>query len=355
MRSTFFLPLLALPLTLAANLATADADSERRIEERLKKLEQSSGNSISDTLKIAGVIEIEAGLGEDYDDQSYSSLDVATVEIGLSAEVAKNISAEIIFLYEGGETEFDVDAATLSFNELFGPVNLLVGKQYVPFGRFETALVNDTLILEIAETNKTAALFGIEQGALSAGAYLFGGDADRQEHVENWGLTVTFAQDNLSVGADYISSLAETDGLVGLAEEEFAGAELKNDDGAFAVSASFASDNLTIIAEYLTAVSDIEWAQGANEISVKPSAIQLELDFATELSGKDVTIGFAVQETDELGGFLPEQRISFGASTAIHDNVSVGLEYWMDNDYDDNDGGSGEKSNNIVFQVAAEF
>ena len=333
--------------------ALADAVFEQKVEERLAKLEKQqaakSGSALGEKVEFSGVIEIEASLGEGYDDESYSDLTVATVELGIAAEINEKVDAELVLLYEEGETELDVDVATLAFEDLIGPVDLLVGKQYLPFGRFETALVNDTLVLELAETNKTAALFGLEQDGFSAGFYLFDGSVDREDHVENYGFTVSFGQENFNVGFDYISALTESDAVSELVDP----LDLDSDDGAFSLSGSLNVDVITIIAEFMTAIDDIEFVGGGE---FQPQAIQVEVDFAADLGGKEYTFGFALQESDEaiaLG--LPETRLSFGGSTTVYENVSLGLEYWHDEDYDRRDGGTGEKSNNIVLQLAAEF
>ena len=335
--------------------ALADAKFERDVEERLAKLEKQqsakSGSLLGDKVEFTGVIEIEAALGEGYDDESYSDLAVATVELGIAAQLNDKVNAEIVLLYEEGETELDVDTATLSFAGLIGPVDLLIGKQYLPFGRFETALVNDTLALELAEANKTAALFGMEQDGFSAGVYLFDGSVDREDHVENYGFTTSYGQENFKFGLDYISALSESDAV----SEEINPQALKSDDGALSLSGSLSLEAVTIIAEYLTALDDIEYVDTGDQIEVQPEAMQVEVDFAANLSGKEYTFGFALQESDDAVGLLPESRLSFGGSTSVYENVSLAVEFWHDEDYDENDGGSGEKSNNVVVQLAAEF
>lgn len=343
---------LAIAISGASFSAHADAEFERSVEQRLAKLEQQQGAGnntlLGDKVAVRGLIEIEASMGEGFDDKSYSDLVVATVELGLSAAINDQVEADIVLLYEEDETEFDVDVATLSFADLVGPVDVLVGKQYLPFGRFETALVNDTLVLELAETNKTAALFGLEQDGFSVGAYLFDGSVDRERHVENYGLTARFSQHNFKVGFDYLSALTESDSISEIVPGP---AGLESDDGAFSFSGSLSVEALTFIAEYMSAVDDIEWAF----FEAQPSAFQLELDFAARLREQAVTLAFAVQETDDAGGWLPEQRLSLGASTDVYENVSLALEFWRDTDYSEAKGGTDEKSNNIVVQLAANF
>lgn len=338
--------------------ASAESDYVNSLEQRIADLEAKVNlepvSSIGDRIAFGGVVEVEAATGdsEDFSDRSYSSLSVATVELALSAELSEKVGAEIVMLYEEGDTPFDVDVATLRLDQLFGPVNLTVGKQYLPFGRFETALVNDTLALELGETNKTAGLFAMEQGGLSGGLYLFDGDVDREKHLENWGLTFSYGEETWNIGVDYISSLAESDSL---SEAPEAGFEYQSDDGGISVAANWERDNVVFMGEYLTAIDDIVWSNGINSLNAEPSAIHLEVSLGTDIQGRNYTFAVAAQQTDEAGGALPEQRLSFGCSTTVYDGLGVGLEFWHDVDYDQNEGGSGNSANNIVLQLAAEI
>ncbi|MAZ66145.1 MAG: hypothetical protein CMF25_03460 [Kangiellaceae bacterium] len=92
-------------------------------------------------------------------------------------------------------------------------------------------------------------------------------------------------------------------------------------------------------AEYLKSdeISDL----GDAEIE----ATQLEASF--DLG--NWTLATAYQTTDDAEGFLPETRISLGASTELMENVGLGIEIWRDEDYDDSE------ADNLVLQIAASF
>lgn len=337
-------------LAVAADVQAADADSNRSIEDRLAKLEAQSKTKspVTDNISFSGLVEVEGSAGE-FDNESYSDLVVATVELGMSAKINDKVSADVVLLYEEDDTELDVDVATINIDKLVGPVNLTLGKMYVPFGRYETALVNDTLPLELGETNKTAALFGFEQGAFSAGAYIFDGDADREEHAENYGLTISFTQDNLGFGLDYISALTESDSL---ADPDTLN-EWDDSAPAFSLSGSIALGDIKLLGEYLTATSELVPAGAAD--GIEPSAFQLEADLGLELNGQSFTFAVAYQQTDDAATFLPEERLSLGCSTDLYENVSLGIEFWHDEDYSVDDGGTGEDGDNIVVQLAVAF
>lgn len=340
-------PVSLLALAVAGHASAADEAFQRSVEQRLAKLEaqQQQGTApVAQNVSFSGLVEVEGVVGE-AGNESYSDLVVATVELGLAAEINDKVSAEVIALYEEDDTELDIDVATLSIANIIGPVNLDLGKMYVPFGRFETALVNDTLVLEVAETNKTAALFGMEQNGLSVGAYVFDGDADREQHVENYGVTLSFEQENFAVGLDYISALTESDALSEEAWDEHS--------PAFSLSGRVTAGEINLVAEYLAATSELV-LEGETE-GVEPEVLHLEASIGVSLNEQPVTFAVAYQQTDDAAGYLPEERLSLGCSTDIYENVSLGLEFWHDEDYSDTDGGSGEDSDNVVVQLAVSF
>ena len=69
----------------------------------------------------------------------------------MTAQLSDYSSAEISLLYEEDSTDLEVDTASISFEKEGNPFALQVGQTYLPFGMFTTSLVNDTLVLEVAE------------------------------------------------------------------------------------------------------------------------------------------------------------------------------------------------------------
>lgn len=335
-----------LAATANAHGQGSNAPSQPSVEERLARLEaqQASTPAWSDNLTFSGLVEVEGSVGES-DGESYSDLVVATVELGVAARLNDNLSAAVVLLYEEDETELDVDVATVTIDKLVGPLSLDVGKMYVPFGRFATALVNDTLVLEAGETNKTAALFALTHGLFSAGAYVFNGDADREDHAENYGLTFSVGHDDYSVGVDYLSALTEADSWV---EQPW-----REHPAAYVISARAGMGDVTLLAEYLAATDDMV-AEGETE-GFQPTVFHLEANIGLVWHGHAFIAAAAWQQTDDTVGYLPEERLSLGVSSAINDNLSLGVEYWHDKDYSIQDSGSGGDSDNLVIQLAVTF
>ena len=208
----------------------ADNPSLEDIQKRLEELEaKSTGiiNKVSENLSIGGLIEVEAG-GEDNNQSGEDSSDIAlaTIELGLDSEVAENISGHVLLLWEEGEGPVEVDEGTIEIQSSYG-LGLIAGKQYIPFGNFESHFISDPLTLELGETNESALLltYGIGWVELTAG--VFNGDIDKtgDDKVDNFSASLTLTpSDNFTIGASYISDIADTDSDITAGTLELSGA-----------------------------------------------------------------------------------------------------------------------------------
>ncbi|MCF8051272.1 MAG: LbtU family siderophore porin [Desulfobacterales bacterium] len=107
---------------------------------------------------------------------------------------------------------------TLSGTEQF-PAYLIAGRQYIPFGYFDSHFVTDPATLVLAETNEGAAVagyrFGGEMVDVSFGAY--NGRIDElgdDDTVDSFvGAVVVAPLEGVMLGASYMSNLAGSDSL----------------------------------------------------------------------------------------------------------------------------------------------
>ena len=87
-----------------------------------------------------------------------------------------------------------------------------------------------------------------------------------------------------------------------------------------------------------------------------PKAWTAEIGFSTEMQGRSVTIAAGYQATEEaLALGLPETRILGAISMGIFDNTTLSLEYSVEEDYETEDGGTGEDAEWAKLQLAVEF
>lgn len=318
------------------------ADNHQSLEARVAALE----SSWFQNLICSGLIEVEASYSDPDAGNTTSDVVVATAELAFEGQITEALSATITLLHEEDDTPLEVDIATLTY-DMTNAITLNAGQDYLPFGAFETALVNDPLTLALGETRETALALSAEQGLFSGTVYVFNGDQDEdnRDQTVNFGAGVRMADEGFTIGLDYISNLADSDGLqdndynYGTGEDAVAGASI------------YGAVNLGDINLYIEQLGALDPLAGDGN-TAEPNATQLEISVAAG----DITYAIAYQETDEaLFLDLPEQRISLGLSTEITEGLGLGVEFNQDDDYGTTEGGTGQSTNSLVLQLAAEF
>lgn len=294
-----------------------------------------SANAIAAT-EFYGLVEFEAGYLQHSGDQgeTTSDLTVATVEAGVDIRINQRTQVAVSFLYEENDTPLEIDQAILTwkFDE---HSSFALGQTYLPFGSFETSLVNDTLVLELAEIRETAIVYEYTVGGLSASTYLFNGDTGSQrDTIDSFGVHLAYQEDAFSAHIDVLNNMYESEYFASLAE-------YYNDaEAGLIIGGHYDFANITVRAEYLT------WLQE------DPNILHTELAYQY----RDIIVAVAVQATNyfENSG-LPKSRLSLGANRALSDATRLAFELWHDEDYAVEYGGSGESSTGLVIQLAAEF
>lgn len=323
-------------LSLAAMPSLA-ADRVSSLEERLAKVEKALGdNPVASAwpgnLSISGAVEVEAGTTSmDFEnpataDTDESDVDLAKVEVGLEAKIAKYVTGEVVFLYEGAGVDVDEGFITLGAEEDM-PFYFKAGKFVVPFGNFESHFISDPMTLELGETNEGAAVVGFANDFMDVSAGAFNGDIDETGDDDTIGSFVagaTFSLPFASFGASYISTIAE-----GGLEDDIAGGPGTLQEHVAGYSA-FASVNFNemifIEAEYVAAADEFQ----AGELSFdggkrfEPKAWNLELAWAAT---DDLEAAVRCEGSDDGGDWIPETQYGVVVSYGIFDNTSVAVEY----------------------------
>lgn len=313
-------------------------------------------------VSISGVVEIEASSSENYTGVDSSDIVLATVELGVDAEVAENVSAHILLLFEEDDSPLEVDEGTISISSLGGtPLNLTAGRMYVPFGNFESNMVSDPLTLELAETQESVVQLGFDINGFYGSAYIFNGDSKDsgdEDKAKQSGLNLGYVWESealfFDAGLSYLSSLADSDSMQSTVTTVATLADTVSGLGAHGIVSSGA---FTVIGEYVTALDKFNAVDFAfNGRDAKPGAYNLEVAYGLEMASREATIAVAVQATDEaltLG--LPERRALLALNIAVYDNTNIALEWARDEDYSVRDGGTGMKADKLIAQLAVEF
>lgn len=203
---------------VTAMVVTANAqDTEpgRLYRTREEQREAGLERQLTPWLSAGGLVELEW-------EQKYRSSPTAaetrrdhgiTAQLGLRATPRKDVTAEAIFEYDSTTGDLRTDELTLWLDR--DPWELVVGQQYLPFGVFYSHFAAGPL-LEFGETRATGAEFSYDLNdrvTLSLSAYYGAAYAvDAGSRGVDWVVAVeSWPTDTLSIGASYISDLADAD------------------------------------------------------------------------------------------------------------------------------------------------
>ena len=314
-------------------------------------------------ITLSGAIEVEAGFEKiDYNDpatkdEDSSDIAVATVEVGIDAEITKHVSGHILFLHEDGATT-DVDEAIISIDgDDVVPLYLNAGQLYVPFGNFESHMISSPITQELGETRKSAVVAGFATDWLDICAGVFNGDIDetgQDDKIESYvaGAVFTLPEKTisgfgLSAGASYISNIGDSNSL----QEDIGGGPVTVNDYVAGYSAFISIsvlDRFFFNAEYLTAADEFLAGELSFDggLEFKPSTLYVELAVGVI---DDLEIAVRYEASDDCGDFLPEKRYGAAITYGLFKNTSLGLEY-IHGEFENDD-----ETDVVTAQLAIEF
>jgi hypothetical protein len=336
--------------------------------ERLEKSHQAINTSHAadsswfNRIGLSGLVEVEAGYNSG-PDSNESDITLATVELGVDAQVTPWVNTHVLILFEEDGTdppEIDEGIITLGKPDA-SPFSLAVGQIYVPFGNYESSLVSDPLTLEIGETRESAVQVGYVSGGLYGSTYLFNGDTnDGSEQIDQFGFNLGLTKDakeggiGYSIGLSWINSLADSNAL----QEAVTDSDnLADKVPGFSMHAIIHTGPLTLIGEHLTATESFDATDLAfNGSGAKPAAFNLEAGYAFALGGKEANFALAWQETKEAMALeLPETRYLAALSVDTFENTTLAFEYAHNKDYAASEGGSEEDADIFTAQLSVTF
>ncbi|MDA3969741.1 MAG: LbtU family siderophore porin [Desulfobulbaceae bacterium] len=321
--------------------------------------------AINDHVDLSALVEVEASSAKAFDKSKSSDIALATVEIGLDGQVSEWSSAHILLKYEEGEDNdhvfIDEGTITLGNIEKF-PFMLTAGKMYVPFGAYNSNMISDPLTLEFGETNDSAVQILTAINGFYATAYVFNGKTDETDKDDlvrtygaNMGYTMSSDAFSLDAGIDWLSNLADSNGLAD--HISTTSGTIADPVNGLSFHATVEAGGFTVTGEYVAALDNF----AAGEVDFKgqgaePKAYNLEAAYGMEIANRTTTFALGYQATDEaLGLGLPESRYIGAVSVELFTNTALALEYFYDEDYDTSDGGTGEDANTLTMQLALEF
>jgi hypothetical protein len=347
----------------AAWAAEEKTGGVKSLEERVAQLEEALGREAEsdkwyDRIQVGGLVEVEAGYGEvDFDDpaiedEDSSDVDLATVELAVDAKIHANVDGHVLFKYEDDDLFVDEGYIALNGGERCGGY-VIAGKQYLPFGNFETHFVTDPNTLVLGETNEGAAVAGYrffgEKLDLSAGA--FNGDAQEagdDDHINSFVAAVKANPfEGLDLGVSYISNLAGSDSFNEVVVDP------ENFDSLVAGWSAFVTfqflERFKLVGEYVAALDEFEAGEiyAGDTQARQPAAWNAELGVAL-LENLELAVRYG--GADDGADFLPETQCGAVVNWGFFKNTNLALEY-LHGEYEDDT----QTTDAVTAQLAVEF
>jgi hypothetical protein len=330
----------------------------KSLEDRVKQLEEAMGRTPEsakwyERIQVSGLIEVEAAYQDNDVEKDSGDVDVASTELVFDAKIAAAVNGHVLIKYEDGDVFLDEGFITLSGGDAL-PAYLIAGRQYIPFGNFDSHFVTDPNTLILGETNEGAVVAGYRLGGqmVDFSAGLFNGranEAGEDDTIDSFVAAVTVQPvESVLFGASYTSNLAGSDAL----SEVLVDADnLDSLVGGWSVFASVEFlERYYLIAEYVAAVDDFtvnELYDAGDGKARQPSAWNLELGIAL-VEGLEVAARYG--GSDDGAGFLPESQFGAVVNWGCFENTNLALEYLHD-DYEDDV----EETDTVTVQLAVEF
>lgn len=331
-----------------------------------KAKEEAGGLQINEVLSLSGSIEGDFILGEDFAGNSSSEFNLDTVELILDAKVTEWATGKIVIDYDGDDEDLYIDEANITLGGTDAlPLFLTAGKIYAPFGDFSTNMIQDPFTQTLGEINEEGAIIGFAKNGFTATAFAYNGvdEIGDESEINGFGaaLDYAFEQEDTSfhIGAGLVSNLADADGVADVlprSEED----EVQLADAVPGLNAHLGVTfrGFSLIIEYTAALDSFraEELPFAATDGAEPKAWNIELAYSTEWIGKETTFALGYQQTWEAVALeLPEQRYSASAAMGIFDGTTIILEYYLDEDYAVEDGGTDGDGYGFTTRLAYEF
>ncbi len=302
-----------------------------------------AGQKIADNIELSGLVEAEASY-TDTGDGDASDIVLATLELGIDAEITDWFSTHILFLYEEDETDgIEIDEAFASITPGDSGMFVNAGRFAQGIGAFPSSMITDPLTLDLGETTqKSSVALGWGNETVEALVSVYKGDIQKigEDHVNTWvgALNVGGELGNLAceAGVSFTNNIADSDTLV----DDFAGGETGDFVGGYSGYVIVGLDAVQLSAEYMAAA---EAFTDGDRAGSKPVAYNVE--FAWDAPSP---LGLAVRVA---GGDEFDVDNQYGATLSydLYEGVALGAEYLRNENSDDS------SEDIFTLQLAAEF
>ncbi len=294
-------------------------------------------------------------------DSNEIAIDAVELEIG--AQLTDWAQATVVFKWEDDSFFVDEAYTVLGGTETW-PLFLKVGKYVTPFGDFSTNMLQDPFTQELGELNEGAATIGYTKDGFTATAFVYNGldrirNDETKHRINGVGAAVRYDYEEeeglkASAGAGIVSNIASAPVISEALEENEGSVDLVP---GLNLHAGLGYGGFAALVEYTTALDNFHVDElPFKDSGAQPSALNGELAYTADLSGFETTFALGLQKTWEsvaLG--LPEWRYSAAVGVGLVEGLTLTMEYFLDKDYDEADGGTDDDGYGFTTRLSYEF
>ncbi|MGM0759894.1 MAG: LbtU family siderophore porin [Thermodesulfobacteriota bacterium] len=291
----------------------------------------------------------ETEYADDAGDTTDINLD--TLELYFKPDLNKWVHGYVELEYDDDDDSIKGEEARIILkNTDEFPLYAAFGKyEALPFGNFETFMIEDSLTESLGETKEVAAVLGFEQAGFNLEASIFNADDvteidEDDDPLDQYTLMASYGKEidalSLQLGGSYYNNIANAGDMPDLLAQD----EIKDYVGGLGVHAILGWQGLYLIGEYITALQEFEDDELLFDHSgAQPNVWNVELAYETEIKDHETIFALAYQGTDEaisvsdVDDTLPESRVAASVGVELFKNVSLAFEFMHDENYSDND------------------
>lgn len=263
--------------------------------------------------------------------QKSSDSTLNTMELNFDSKLTDKVRGHIGFLYKDGVTAFRFNEGTITLGGGQG-LEFSMGTMYVPFGEFSTNMISDPLTLTMGETRDSAALLTYNAGAVSASLYLFSGEihkTDIENKLEHRGFRIAYDKGPISVGLDYINSIAESEVLREKlidtsALDQPSYLNIDTFVGGTAFHANYRTERFNILVERVAALKTFADTASTDGELAGSKPITNNVEFGYRFGENNIAI--SLQGSKEAESFAPKRRVLLGYAREILEKVGLKIE-----------------------------
>ena len=314
-------------------------------------------------ITLSGAIELEAASGEDFEGNNFSELNLATAEIGLNIQMSEWAKGYLLTAYDEEDDQLFIDEATIELgNGTKFPLFMTAGKFCMPFGYFETSMVQDPLTLDVGEIRAEGVSVGFEQSGFYGAVYGYDGinQSGSDNTIEGFGAQAGYRYEKndlfIDGGVSWVHNIADSGGISDVFDENGL-KEINDEVPGLGVHLMTAYGPISIIGEYTRAMDKFEESEiPYNTHGAEPKAWSSEFAYTIDLYDLETVFAIGYQGTREAVNLgLPESRMIGAVGINLLEGVTVTVEYFYDDDYPEDDGGTGNSAGTVTTRLAYEF